>query len=188
MRAVVLLSALSLSGCSLIPVLLLTPDGGPRPSQVLRGPRVGFFVTPGRVDSALQHVDVVWGGIDRLSVTLASGERRSVRPDTAGVRVQGGILVVRSRGRTETLPLATVSRFVARERPTAFEALGLTAAVAVGGAFIGGLTGALPENAGWQGVGRGAAVGAAIGAGVGALASTVDRNRYDVRLAGFETP
>lgn len=188
MRAVIVLLALSVSGCSLIPVLLLTPDGGPRPSQGLSGPRIGFFATPARVDSALQHVDVEWGGIDRLSVTLASGERRSIRPDVAGIRVQDGILAVRSRGRAETLPLASVSRFVARKRPTAFEALGLTAAVAVGGAFIGGLTGALPENAGWQGVGRGAAVGAAIGAGVGALASTADRDSYDVHVAGFETP
>ena len=185
MRVSVLLLALSLSGCSLIPIWLLTPDGGPRPSQALRGPRVGFFVTPTRADSTLRHVDAAWNGIDRLSLTLASGERRDFRPDTAGVRVQGGILAVRSRGRFEALPLASVSRLVARRRPTALEALGLTAAVAVGGAFIGGLTGGLTENPTWRGAGRGAMAGAAVGAGLGAVASTTDREAYDLHVAGF---
>ena len=188
MRVALVLLALLLSGCSLIPVLLLTPDGEPRPTPALGGARVPYFAPPGQVDSTLQDIDVRWGGIDRLSVTLASGERLHLRPDTAGVRVRGGILVVRAHRRDASLPLATVSRFVARDRPSLLESLGLAATVAVGGAFVGGLAGAGTENAGWHSIRRGATIGAAVGAGVGAVASTVDRNFYDVRVAGFETP
>lgn len=189
MRALVLLLALGLSGCSLLPRLLLVPDGYDTASiPRYDGPYVVYTAPPSRVDSTLRRIDVVWGGIDRLSVTRLSGERLDVLPDTAGVWVQNRVLVVRARGRAETLPLAGVSRFVARDRHSFAEALGIAANAAFGGALIGALTATVSEGVGWRQAGRGAAIGAGVGAGIGVIAATGDKNAYDVHVAGFKTP
>ena len=185
MRVAIWLLAVVLCGCPLVPALVVTPDGGPRPATTLRGPQVAFYVAPERVDSALVDLDVRWGGFDRLSLTLASGERRSVRPSRQGVRLRDGILVVQSRFGRENVPLAGVGRFVVRERRSAAEALGITAATAAVGALVGGLVASAPEGAGWRGFRRGAAIGAGLGATAGALAATTDRDQYDVHVAGF---
>ncbi len=185
MRAAVCLLAVALCGCPLVPALVVTPDGGPRPTPALRGPQIAWFVAPESVDSALVRFDAQLGGVDRLSITLASGERQEIHPARQGVRLHDGILVVQSRRVREDLPLAEVDRFVLRNRFSAVETLGLTAAVSFAGAFIGGLAGSGSEGAGWHGFRRGATVGAGIGAAVGALTSTADRDRYDVHVAGF---
>lgn len=185
MRAAVLFLAVALCGCPLVPVLVVTPDGGPRPTTTLRGPQVAFYIAPEHVDSTLVEIGVRGDGFDRLSITLASGERRDVRPSHQGVRLHDEILVVQSRRGREDVPLADVDRFVVRDRRSAFGTLGLTAAMTFSGAAIGSLIGWTPERTGWSGLQRGATIGAGIGGAVGALAATTDRYRYDVHVTGF---